>query len=204
MQLLLYSLLTGPAAKKIWSSQTVVGTPQLAVATLQLALGLPPSRLRLFTASLAPFGGKWQAHIGCLPFPLLPCSLLTGPAAKTGAVRLQLLPCSLLSRSAAKKSRVVRLQLLPRSLLTGPAAKKLEGVRLASIFEIRLIIFVFGDFCVFKDIFCRNASHPVVAFVSVVPFCGLFWSFVTSRCFCMMVCGAKCHFYGHCRILWYL
>ena len=37
-----------------------------------------------------------------------------------------------------------------------------------------------------------------------VAFCGLLWSFVTSRCFCMMVCGAKCHFYGHCRILWYL
>ena len=44
----------------------------------------------------------------------------------------------------------------------------------------------------------------MVAFVSVVAFCGLLWSFVTSRCFCMMVCGAKCHFYGHCRILWYL
>ena len=39
---------------------------------------------------------------------------------------------------------------------------------LASIFGIRLIIFVFGDFCVFKEIFCGNASHPVVAFVSVV------------------------------------
>ena len=79
------------------------------------------------------------------------------------------------------------------------------GLRcLASIFRIRLIIFVFGDFCVFKEIFCGNASHPVVAFVSVVAFCGLLWSFVTSRCFCMMVCGAKCHFYGHCRILWYL
>ena len=75
------------------------------------------------------------------------------------------------------------------------------GLRcLASIFGIRLIIFVFGDFCVFKEIFCGNASHPVVAFVSVVAFCGLLWSFVTSRCFCMMVCGAKCHFYGHCRI----
>ena len=79
------------------------------------------------------------------------------------------------------------------------------GLRcLASIFGIRLIIFVFGDFCVFKEIFCGNASHPVVAFVSVVAFCGLLWSFVTSRCFCMMVCGAKCHFYGRCRILWYL
>ena len=54
-----------------------------------------------------------------------------------------------------------------------------------------------------QEIFCGNASHPVVAFVSVVAFCGLLW-FVTSRCFCMMVCGAKCHFYGHCRILWYL
>ena len=75
------------------------------------------------------------------------------------------------------------------------------GLRcLASIFGIRLIIFVFGDFCVFKEIFCGHASHPVVAFVSVVAFCGLLWSFVTSRCFCMMVCGAKCHFYGHCRI----
>ena len=42
---------------------------------------------------------------------------------------------------------------------------------LASIFGIRLIIFVFGDFCVFKEIFCGN--HPVVAFVSVVAFCGL-------------------------------
>ena len=63
---------------------------------------------------------------------------------------------------------------------------------------------VFDDFCVFKEIFCGNASHSVVAFVSVVAFCGLLWSFVTSRCFCMMVCGAKCHFYGHCRILWYL
>ena len=38
----------------------------------------------------------------------------------------------------------------------------------------------------------------------LVAFCSLFWSFVTSRCFCMMVCGANCHFYGHCRILWYL
>ena len=51
------------------------------------------------------------------------------------------------------------------------------GLRcLASIFGIRLIIFVFGDFCLFKEIFCGNASHPVVAFVSVVPFvafCGL-------------------------------
>ena len=37
-----------------------------------------------------------------------------------------------------------------------------------------LIIFVFGDFCVFKERFCGNASHPVVAFVSVVAFCGLF------------------------------
>ena len=49
---------------------------------------------------------------------------------------------------------------------------------LASIFWIRLIIFVFGDFCVFKEIFCGNASHPVVAFVSVVAFCGLLWPFV--------------------------
>ena len=85
------------------------------------------------------------------------------------------------------------------------AASGIGGLRcLASIFGIRLIIFVFGDFCVFKEIFSGNASHPVVAFVSVVAFCGLLWSFVTSRCFCMMVCGAKCHFYGHCRILWYL
>ena len=61
---------------------------------------------------------------------------------------------------------------------------------MASIFRIRLIIFVFGDFCVFKEIFCGNASHSVVAFVSVVAFCGLLWSFVTSQCFCMMVCGA--------------
>ena len=45
---------------------------------------------------------------------------------------------------------------------------------LGSIFGIRLIIFVFGDFCVFKERFCGNASHPVVAFVSVVAFCGLF------------------------------
>ena len=36
---------------------------------------------------------------------------------------------------------------------------------LASIFRIRLIIFVFGDFCVFKRRLCGNASHPVVAFV---------------------------------------
>ena len=56
--------------------------------------------------------------------------------------------------------------------------------------------FVFGDFFV--------VSHPVVGFVSVVAFCGLLWSFVTFRCFCMMVCGAKCNFYGYCRILWYL
>ena len=49
------------------------------------------------------------------------------------------------------------------------------GLRcLASIVGIRLIIFVFGDFCVFKERFCGNASHPVVAFVSVVAFCGLF------------------------------
>ena len=49
------------------------------------------------------------------------------------------------------------------------------GLRcLASIFGIRLIIFVFGDFCVFNERFCGNASHPVVAFVSVVAFCGLF------------------------------
>ena len=51
---------------------------------------------------------------------------------------------------------------------------------MASIFGIRLIIFVFGDFYVFKEIFCGNASHLVVAFVSVVAFCGLLWSFVTS------------------------
>ena len=44
----------------------------------------------------------------------------------------------------------------------------------------------------------------MVGFVSVVAFCGLLWSFVTFRCFCMMVCGAKCNFYGYCRILWYL
>ena len=25
----------------------------------------------------------------------------------------------------------------------------------------------------------------------LVAFCGLLWSFVTSRCFCMMVCGAS-------------
>ena len=49
------------------------------------------------------------------------------------------------------------------------------GLRcLASIFGIRLIIFVFGDFGVCKERFCGNASHPVVAFVSVVAFCGLF------------------------------
>ena len=39
----------------------------------------------------------------------------------------------------------------------------------------------------------------MVGFVSVVAFCGLLWSFVTFRCFCMMVCGAKCNFYGYCR-----
>ena len=48
---------------------------------------------------------------------------------------------------------------------------------MTSIFGIRSIIFVFGDFCVFKEIFCGNASHSVVAFVSVVAFCGLLWSF---------------------------
>ena len=48
------------------------------------------------------------------------------------------------------------------------------GQPVASIFGIRLIIFVFHDFCVFKERFCGNASHPVVAFVSVVAFCGLF------------------------------
>ena len=57
----------------------------------------------------------------------------------------------------------------------------LEASVFASIFGIRLIIFVFGDFCVFKKIFCGNASHPVEAFVSVVASCGLLWSFVTSR-----------------------
>ena len=48
----------------------------------------------------------------------LPCSLLTGPAAKkSGVVRLQLLSCSPLAGPVATKSHVYRLQLQPSSFL---------------------------------------------------------------------------------------
>ena len=73
----------------------------------------------------------------------------------------------------------VGILMQPRSILNPLKTSGGQPVALGSSvfgvhFGIRLIIFVFGDFCVFKERFCGNASHPVVAFVSVVAFCGLF------------------------------
>ena len=71
---------------------------------------------------------------------------------------------------------------------------------MASIFGIRLIIL----FLVTSLFSRRDFVEMLVIPWWDLSFCGLLWSFVTFRCFCMMVCGAKCNFYGYCRILWYL